>query len=60
MTRKEQEMSDAYKKRMRLVYMMNLCDCSYPVKMYRNGSGHARSCPAHEAIMREKRGLGYE
>jgi hypothetical protein len=27
--------------------MLNACNCMYPIRKLRNGSGHSDDCPAH-------------
>lgn len=32
------------------------CDCWWPFTVYRNRTGHASDCPAHDVILRHLRG----
>lgn len=37
-------------KRREVIRALRRCRCAYPLVRYRNGSGHAPDCPAHEAL----------
>lgn len=39
---------EAMNRRKAMVRQLKACTCLYPVKVYRNGSGHADDCPAHK------------
>jgi hypothetical protein len=39
-------LAQAKKQREKLIEMLQVCTCSYPVLKYRNMSGHHGSCPA--------------
>lgn len=43
----------AFERRKRLTELqrvIDLCDCLWPVVVYRNGDGHDPSCPAHRPL----------
>lgn len=47
-------MSDATKlakarlERTRMIELLTICTCAYPIDRYRNRSGHHSECPAHK------------
>lgn len=34
--------------------LLNACNCMYPLRKLRNGSGHSDSCPAHQMHLEDK------
>lgn len=50
----EQRLRLAAAERKRRIKTMRLCECTWPLDTYRNGSGHADTCPAHDAWKAER------
>lgn len=40
-------LAKAKKRRAEMVARISACECEWPVRVNRNGSGHDRGCPAH-------------
>jgi hypothetical protein len=43
-----QLLEQAEEKRRGMIRRLAMCRCAYPLERYRNGSGHATSCPVHQ------------
>lgn len=49
------EQQQAKRRRDEQIDDLRICECEFPVRSFRNGSGHASDCPTHAKWLEKKR-----